>query len=229
MYCQVLNIKKMNKISASIMCIEFISIIDIMKKIENYVDYFHIDIMDGNFVPNITLGFYQVNALKRIFSKPFDYHLMINNPEKYIDYINLSEGDIVSIHIESTNKMGEIIKLLRSLKVKVYIALNPTTDFSEVREYLDLIDGILIMTVNPGFAGQKIIPETLSKIRIIAEYLHENNLNLDIQVDGNVSFENAEYMSINGANNFVVGTSSVFSNNHHVANITKFKDIISYE
>jgi len=218
----------MRKISASIMCIDFVDLFENIKQINNYIDYIHIDIMDGLFVPNITFGFYQVNALRKITSKPFDIHLMIKEPEKHFDKIIIKPNDIVSIHFESTNNIEYLIKKIHSMNALACIAINPETSIQSISKYLSEIDCVLIMTVNPGFAGQKLVPMTLLKIEELKSLINQtNNKHIKIQVDGNVSYENALKMKELGADIFVVGTSSVFSSSDFIANLNRFKEVIS--
>lgn len=218
----------MRKISASIMCIDFVSLIENIKRIDNHIDYIHIDIMDGLFVPNITFGFYQVDALRKITSKPFDIHLMIMEPEKYLESFSIRPNDMVSIHFESTSNIEYLIEKIHSKNALACIAINPETPINSISKYLSIIDSVLIMTVNPGFAGQKLVPITLTKIEELKLLIEKtNNKHIQIQVDGNVSYENAFKMKELGADIFVVGTSSVFSDNDYIANLNKFKNIIN--
>ena len=217
----------MRKISASIMCIDFVNLFEKIKQIDNHIDYIHIDIMDGLFVPNITFGFYQVNALRKITSTPFDIHLMVKEPEKYFNLFLIMPNDMISIHFESTSNIEYLIEKIHSKNALACIAINPETPVHCISKYLSKIDCVLIMTVNPGFAGQKLVPLTLNKIEELKSLLSQtNNTHIKIQVDGNVSFENALKMKELGADIFVVGTSSVFSDNDYIANLNKFKKII---
>ncbi len=171
------------------------------------IEYLHIDIMDGIFVPNFTLGTDYCRSLKKITDIPLDIHLMITEPEKKLDWFEFGEGDIVSVHAESTVHLQKALAAVRSRGAKAFAALNPSTPLSTLDYVLDDIDGVTVMAVNPGFAGQKMIPSALGKIRQVRELIGEK----EIEVDGNVSFENAVKMKEAGADIFVAGTSSVFA------------------
>lgn len=201
-----------NKISPSMMCADALNLGSTLKEFEkNGIEYLHIDIMDGAFVPNFTLGTDYCKILKNATSIPLDIHLMIEKPEERLDWFPIGEGDMVSVHAESTRHLQKILKAIKDKGAKAYVALNPATPLCFLEEVLPDIDGVLVMTVNPGFAGQKLVPQTLDKIRRVRKMLDEaGKTDAEIEVDGNVSFENAEKMSAAGANIFVAGTSSVF-------------------
>ena len=204
--------ERKKKISPSMMCCDFLSLktqLDIFE--EEHIEYLHIDIMDGAFVPNYTLGTDLIKQLHKATDIPLDLHLMIENPESKLDWFELKEGDIVSVHLESTRHLQRVLQKIKDAGAKAYAAINPATPITAIEEVLPDIDGVLIMTVNPGFAGQKLIPQTLDKISRMRKYLDENGReDAEIEVDGNVSFINAELMSKAGADIFVAGTSSVF-------------------
>lgn len=221
---------KMNKkISPSIMCASFFELDPCIEEFEkNGVDLIHIDIMDGSFVPNYTLGTDFVKEIKHKTEIPLDIHLMINDPESKLDWFAFGEGDYVAVHYESSRHLHRAIAAIKARGAKVMVAINPATAPNVLESVLDEIDAILIMTVNPGFAGQKLVKSTLKKIRGLRDYLDRNGYaDIEIEVDGNVSFENARLMSEAGANIFVAGTSSVFSKDAPVAeNIAKLRKII---
>lgn len=200
------------KISPSIMCVDFFELEKYIKEFEeNNIDLIHIDIMDGHFVPNFTLGTDFIKILKEKTNIPSDIHLMIENPESKLDWFDLKEGDCVSVHLESTPHLHKALFGIKEKGAKAFVALNPATNIMGIEDVLDVIDGVLVMTVNPGFAGQKLVPQTLKKIKKLREYLDNSGYdNIEIEVDGNVSFENAKLMSDAGANIFVAGTSSIF-------------------
>ena len=176
------------------------------------IEYLHIDIMDGAFVPNFTLGTDYCKILKANTKIPLDIHLMVNAPEEKLEWFCFGEGDYVSVHYESSDKIADALRYIKSRGARAMLAINPSTPIGVTYDLLDLLDGVLVMTVNPGFAGQKMIPETLGKIKELREYLDANGYGeVEIEVDGNVSFENAIRMHDAGANIFVGGTSSVFS------------------
>lgn len=218
-----------NKISPSIMCADFLQLEQYIKAFEICnVDMIHVDIMDGCFVPNYTLGTDFIKKLKSSTDIPLDIHLMIEQPESKLEWFEFGEKDYVSIHIEATAHVNKAINIIKSKGAKSVIAINPGTPICMAGDVLDDADAILLMTVNPGFAGQSLVTSTLNKIRKLRKYLDETGRgNTEIEVDGNVSFENAKLMKEAGANIFVAGTSSVFSNAGNIYdNISKLKNIL---
>lgn len=201
------------KISPSIMCVDFFELDKCIKDFEkNGIDLIHVDIMDGSFVPNFTLGTDFVKAIKSRTNIPVDIHLMIENPESKLDWFEFGENDYVSVHYESTKHLYKVVSEIKNKGAKAMLAINPGTPINVLEGILDDIDAVLVMTVNPGFAGQKLVKSTLKKIKNLREYLDKNGYeHIEIEVDGNVSFENAKLMSEAGANIFVAGTSSIFS------------------
>lgn len=175
-------------------------------------EYLHIDIMDGHFVPNITLGFDYIKALRKQTRIPLDIHLMVEKPENMLPWLDIQPGEIIAVHTESTLHLQRVLAQIRALGGKPFVALNPATPLCMIEHVLEDIDGVLVMTVNPGFAGQKLVPQTLGKIRKLRNWLDESGFTAtEIAVDGNVSMENALKMRAAGANIFVGGTSSIFS------------------
>ena len=218
------------KISPSIMCVDFFKLDETIKEFEeNKIDLIHVDIMDGSFVPNFTLGTDFVKKLKARTTSPLDIHLMIDNPESKLDWFEFGEDDYVSVHYESTKHLHKAINTIKSRGAKAMVAINPATPLCVLDAVLDDIDAVLIMTVNPGFAGQKLVGSTLSKIKKLRKHLDKNGYqDIEIQVDGNVSFENAKLMSEAGANIFVAGTSSIFAKGNTLKeNLKKLKDSIN--
>lgn len=203
------------KISVSVMCADPFSLDKAITDFENSgIELIHVDIMDGHFVPNITLGTDYIKAVKQRMDIPLDIHLMIEDPEQRIDWFEFGENDMVSVHYESTRHLQKVLAAIRARGAKAFVALNPATPLNVLDTLWDEIDGVLLMTVNPGFAGQKLIPSTLKKIRALRDYLDGNGYShIEIEVDGNVSFENAKKMHEAGADIFVAGTSSVFNKN----------------
>lgn len=169
-------------------------------------DWLHIDVMDGVFVPNITIGVPFVQAMKKSVSIPLDVHLMIVQPEKHIHAFAKAGADILTIHCENNPNIHYTLMEIRKLGVRPAVAINPGTPAILVEPILPFIDMVLVMTVNPGFGGQKFIPETLSKIRQIRQWSDERNLNLNIQVDGGINGETAGLCAEAGANVLVAGT-----------------------
>ena len=190
------------------MCADFLNLESQLRALEALnIEYLHIDIMDGAFVPNITLGTDYVKNLKKHTHIPLDIHLMVQRPEEKLSWLEFSKGDYVSFHYEATQHIYKAIQAIKSRDAKVMLAINPGTPLYVLEEVACDLDGVLVMCVNPGFAGQELIPQSLDKIkRLRALYPH-----FDIEVDGNVSFENAVKMREAGANIFVSGTSGIFS------------------
>lgn len=201
------------QISPSLMCANFFALREELRKLENAgIEYLHIDIMDGEFVPNYTLGTDFIKKLHNETSIPLDIHLMIENPEAKLSWFEIKEGDYVSVHYEASTHIQRALATIHQMGGKTMLALNPGTPLTVLEELLPDLDAVLIMTVNPGFAGQKLIPQTLEKITRLRKYLDDKGYeNVEIEVDGNVSFENAEKMNRAGANIFVAGTSSIYA------------------
>ena len=202
------------KLAPSMMCANFLNLEKEIQAFEALnIDYLHIDIMDGSFVPNITLGTDYVKKLKEVTRIPLDIHLMIDRPEDKLAWFDFRENDYVSFHYEATRHTHRVIHEIKGRKAKVMLALNPGTSTSVLEEVIHDLDGVLIMSVNPGFAGQKLIKQTIDKIkRVRMMYPH-----IDIEVDGNVNFENAVKMREAGANIFVSGSSGIFEKNGTLA------------
>lgn len=205
------NLKK--KIAPSLMCCDYLHLEEQLRVFEQCgIDLLHIDVMDGHFVPNIQLGTDFARQIKRATGIPLDYHLMVENPEEMLSYFDaIGENDIVSIHYESTAHVLKVLAEIKSRGAKAFLALNPATPIDCMKNLSGDLDGVLIMTVNPGFAGQRLIPQTLPKIAETRSFLDENGYrDVEIEADGNVSFENARKMSEAGANIFVAGSSGLF-------------------
>lgn len=197
------------------MCADLLHLERDVKELEKaQIEYLHFDIMDGVFVPNLMLNNEMMKAVRRATSIPFDVHLMIVNPETKIELFDLREGDIVSVHYESTPHVQRALQRVKASGAKAAVALNPATPVESVKYLLADVDMVLLMTVNPGFAGQKLIPQTLQKIADMRKFLDDAGYpGISLQVDGNCSFENIPKMLAMGADNFVVGSSSVFATN----------------
>ena len=189
------------KISPSMMCADFTDLKRTLETFEkNDVEYLHLDIMDGHFVPNITLGESVVKQLRAITSIPFDYHLMVTDPENKIDWFDLREGDLVSVHYESTPHVQRAVAKIKDRGAKAGVALNPATPLNVLDYLVCDVDFILLMTVNPGFAGQKVVKQTLDKIADARTYLDARGYaHVMLEVDGCVSYPNAAVMRANGA------------------------------
>ena len=204
--------KRTPLLSASVMCADIFNLEKSLKEIEDAgIQYIHCDIMDNHFVPNLMLPMEFLNKMHEKSNLPFDYHIMAENPKSIIEKLVLKEGDYVSVHYESTNHLEMVLSYIKERGAKASIAINPATPIWSVSEVLSEIDMVLVMTVNPGFAGQKIVPEGIAKIKRMRKMLDDLGYeNIIIEVDGNCSFENVPKMYKNGAEVFVVGTSSVF-------------------
>jgi ribulose-phosphate 3-epimerase len=173
----------------------------------------HVDVMDGHFVPNLTIGPPVIKALKKHSSILFDVHLMISPVHKYIESYADAGADIITIHPEATDNLESSISKIRSLNKKVGISLNPETKIDVVKNHLDKIDLILIMSVNPGFGGQKFIPEVLTKVKELKKIQKEKGLNFDIEIDGGINFENSK-IAINAGVNILVSGTTIFKSNN---------------
>ena len=199
-------------LSASLMCADLTKLQDSVRELERAgIDYLHIDIMDGSFVPNITLGFDFVNAVKSITDIPLDVHMMVNEPSRFIDRMNLAENDYLCVHYESDIHIQRTLAKIRDKGVKTGLALNPQTPLDCMQYLTDYMDMALIMTVSPGFAGQKMFSGAERKVTEARKLLNEwGASHIPIEVDGNISFENGKNLSRCGADIFVLGTSSLF-------------------
>ncbi len=202
----------MNKLlSASMMCADLTNIEKAVKELEAAdIEYLHIDIMDGSFVPNITLGFDFVNALKSITDIPLDVHMMVNNPARFIDRMKLDKGDFICVHYEADENVKKTLELIRAHGCQAGLAINPTTPLSCLESFTDSIDMALVMTVTPGFAGQKMFDGAQEKVTTARELLSTADRYIPIEVDGNMSPENGRKLSAAGADIFVLGTSGLF-------------------
>ena len=202
------------KISPSILSANFSELGNEIKRLEQGgADMIHVDVMDGHFVPNLTIGPPVIKNLREITKLPFDVHLMIDPVHKYIkDYADAG-ADIITIHPEATENLSESINHIKSFKKKVGVSLNPNTELNLVLDYLDKIDLILIMSVYPGFGGQKFMPEIIKKIKDLNNIKKDKNLNFDIEVDGGINFSNSKLVIEAGANILVSGTTIFKENN----------------
>lgn len=194
-------------ISASILGADLSDLSNEIKRAENAnVDMIHFDVMDGQFVPNISFGIPVLSSIKRCTEIPFDVHLMIIDPIKYIEDFYKAGADIITFHGEAQSDIGKTIDLIHSFGLKAGISIKPNTPVSTIVPYLDKVEMVLIMTVEPGFGGQGFIESTLKKISELKKLVDEKGLNIDIQVDGGINDKTARKVKQNGANNLVAGS-----------------------
>jgi ribulose-phosphate 3-epimerase len=202
------------KISPSILSADFSKLGEEIVALEKAgADYIHIDVMDGHFVPNITIGPEVIKRLRPITKLTFDVHLMIAPVDNFIKDFADAGADIITFHPEATENISKTIKLIKSFGKKVGVSLKPESPISLVELYLEEIDLILIMSVNPGFGGQKFMPEVLEKVKILKKIVDEKKLNIDIEIDGGINFDNSHQAKEFGANILVSG-STVFKENN---------------
>lgn len=199
-------------LSASLMCADLTDIKSAIKDLENAdIDYIHLDIMDGAFVPNITLGFDLVNSVKSITDMPLDVHMMVNNPARFIDRMNLDENDIMCVHYESDIHIHRTLEAIKNKGIRAGLALNPHTPVQCMENLIEYMDMALIMTVSPGFAGQKLFAGAERKTQQARKFLNDIGCgDMLIEVDGNINPENGKKLYNSGADIFVLGTSALY-------------------
>ncbi|WP_422446762.1 ribulose-phosphate 3-epimerase [Thermoanaerobacterium sp. DL9XJH110] len=217
----------MIKICPSLMCADFSKLKDEITELENAgADMFHLDIMDGKFVPNFALGLEDVKAVSKLASIPLDVHLMVEEPENYIEKFLIYGCKILYVHLEACKHISRTLLKIKENKVEVGLALNPGTSIALIEEVLEYIDCILVMAVNPGFAGQKFIESTVNKVARLKELIDKKNYNIKIAVDGSINEKNINKLYNAGAEYFIVGTAGLFNNRSYAENIHKLKTSI---
>lgn len=197
----------MIKIAPSILSADFAKLGEEVRDVERGgADYIHVDVMDGHFVPNITIGPLIVEAIRPVTKLPLDVHLMIENPDAYIEIFAKAGADIITVHVEACPHLHRTLQLIKSYGVKAGVVLNPHTPVSMIEHIIDEVDMVLLMTVNPGFGGQTFITSVLPKIKQVADMVKERGLNVEIEVDGGVNTETAKLCVEAGANVLVAGS-----------------------
>jgi ribulose-phosphate 3-epimerase len=191
---------------------------------ESRADLFHVDVMDGRFVPNISFGQEIVKVMGRLAKKPLDVHLMIEEPERYVSQFIQAGASYVTVHVEACKHLHRNIQEIKSLGAKAGVALNPHTPLTMIEDILEDIDMVLLMSVNPGFGGQKFIYNTIPKTKRLKTMIEERNLNCLIEIDGGVGLQNAEALLMAGADVLVAGN-SIFASQDPIDTINKFKDL----
>ncbi|WP_338489179.1 ribulose-phosphate 3-epimerase [Ruoffia tabacinasalis] len=202
------------KVAPSILSADFSKLgDDLVDIVSNGADYIHIDMMDGNFVPNLSFGPMVMKSIRPLTDKTFDCHLMIEEPERYIELVAESGADIISVHVEATKHIHRVIQQIRQTGTKAGVVINPGTPVGAIEAVLADVDLVLVMTVNPGFGGQTFIPSSLNKIKKLKALREENNYNYEIEVDGGINEDTSKKCLEAGADVLVAG-SYIFSHNN---------------
>jgi ribulose-phosphate 3-epimerase len=216
----------MGKIAPSILSADFTRLGDEIRDVERAgADYIHVDVMDGHYVPNITIGPMIVEAVKGSTRLPLDVHLMISNPDQYIGVFRQSGADIITIHAEAVDHLHRSVQSIKEVGARAGVSLNPATPLQPIEYVLGELDMVLLMTVNPGFGGQEFIHEVIPKIKRLREMINERGLNTEIEVDGGINLDTIGIVSEAGANIFVAG-SAIFHSKDYYKTISMMRDRI---
>lgn len=211
------------KVSLSILTVDYAKVEESLKPLLDGIDYVHMDVMDGVFVPNISFGYSFIKSLRKITDKPFDTHLMIEDPIKYIKQFAEAGSQYITIHVEAKSDVLETIKLIKSFGVGAGISIKPNTTVDEIKEYLPLVDMVLVMSVEPGFGGQKFMSSAIDKVKLLKELKEENNYSYLINIDGGINGDTAKY--INEYVDMAVSGSYVVNAFDPVLNLNTLKNI----
>ena len=217
------------KISASLMCVNWLKAEEEIQILnEENIDLLHIDVIDGRYAPDFTMGTSIINCFRDIFKRPFDYHLMVEEPSRIFETFDIRDGDSFAIHQECCRNLHRDLITLRQMGAKVGVALSPATPISTLDYIIEDLDHVLLMTVNPGFKGQALVPQAVSKIKDLKEYIDNRGLDVAIHVDGNVSIENIPTMVSNGGDTLISGSSGMFMKDMRLKESIKiFREAIS--
>lgn len=218
----------MNKLSPSILSADFAKLGEEIRLVEEGgADYIHIDVMDGHFVPNITMGPAVIKSLRKVTELTFDVHLMIDNPDDFIEDFYNAGADIITVHQECCVHLHRTIQKIKSFGLKAGVSLNPATPVCLIKDIISDVDMVLLMSVNPGFGGQSIIKNVKSKFKEVKHLINEKNLNVDIEIDGGVTAENVKEVLGWGANVVVVG-SAIYNSKDVTGQTRKFKNLMEF-
>ncbi len=219
----------MKLIAPSILSADFSRLGSEIKAVETAgADWIHVDVMDGHFVPNLTIGPLIVEAVKRVTSLPIDVHLMIENPDKYIPAFADAGATLISVHVEASTHLNRSVQLIRECGARPGVVLNPSTPLQALEWIIENVDYVLIMSVNPGFGGQAFIKSSLDKVRKLRELIQQKMLNTLIEIDGGVNEKTISDIAAAGVDAFVAG-SAIFGSQNYQATISAFREIISVE